>query len=284
MTGKVRIFITAFSLIIYIHHAQSECMPNDLKTHLYDELLEDHIFEMKMYPSETKENELLSVINTLCSSLTKNKKKDEEKFKILLTFQIMLLNFFQNNVSTNNFETICADLNCTDAYTVSWVNATVFGDMYRRSCNGSVSDLKCPSKSKTTISPSITAVENTTFFTTVGSITTAHKSSPSLTTVSPNFTAPENSSTVSSASTESKALKDAQSTINTCSGVLVFSLLLNVGLVLMVYHYQKQKPTPTQHFTYGRGESPQPPPMCSIHLDDVTAAILSQNAHHTHTS
>ncbi len=30
-----------------------------------------------------------------------------------------------------------------------------------------------------------------------------------------------------------------------------------------------------------RGESPHPPPMCSIHLDDATAAILHQNAHHT---
>ncbi len=29
------------------------------------------------------------------------------------------------------------------------------------------------------------------------------------------------------------------------------------------------------------GESPQPPPMCSIHPDDATAAILHQNAHHT---
>ncbi len=31
----------------------------------------------------------------------------------------------------------------------------------------------------------------------------------------------------------------------------------------------------------GRGGSPRPPPMCSIHLDDATAAILCQNAHHT---
>ncbi len=29
------------------------------------------------------------------------------------------------------------------------------------------------------------------------------------------------------------------------------------------------------------GGSPQPPPVCSIHLDDETAAILRQNAHHT---
>jgi len=33
-------------------------------------------------------------------------------------------------------------------------------------------------------------------------------------------------------------------------------------------------------FTW-KGESPQPPPMYSIHLDDVTAAILCQNAYHT---
>ncbi len=29
------------------------------------------------------------------------------------------------------------------------------------------------------------------------------------------------------------------------------------------------------------GESPQTPPVCSIHLEDATAAILHQNAHHT---
>ncbi len=32
----------------------------------------------------------------------------------------------------------------------------------------------------------------------------------------------------------------------------------------------------------GGGEgSPPPPPVCSIHLDNATAAILRQNAHHT---
>ncbi len=31
----------------------------------------------------------------------------------------------------------------------------------------------------------------------------------------------------------------------------------------------------------GGGESPHPPLMCSIHLDDATVAILCQNAHHT---
>jgi len=36
---------------------------------------------------------------------------------------------------------ICANLNCTDAYTLSWVNVTVFGDMYRRSCKGSISGM-----------------------------------------------------------------------------------------------------------------------------------------------
>ncbi len=31
----------------------------------------------------------------------------------------------------------------------------------------------------------------------------------------------------------------------------------------------------------GGGGSPHPPPVCSIHLDDATAAILCQNAPHT---
>ncbi len=37
----------------------------------------------------------------------------------------------------------------------------------------------------------------------------------------------------------------------------------------------------TQCALHRRGESPHPPPVCSIHLDDVTAAILRQNTHHT---
>ncbi len=37
----------------------------------------------------------------------------------------------------------------------------------------------------------------------------------------------------------------------------------------------------TQALYIVRGVSPHPPPVCSIHLDDATAAILYQNAHHT---
>ncbi len=37
----------------------------------------------------------------------------------------------------------------------------------------------------------------------------------------------------------------------------------------------------TQSALHRRGESPQSPPMCSMHLDDATATILHQNAHHT---
>ncbi len=39
----------------------------------------------------------------------------------------------------------------------------------------------------------------------------------------------------------------------------------------------------TQSALHGRGGggSPQPPPVCSIHLDDATAAILRQNTPHT---
>ncbi len=37
----------------------------------------------------------------------------------------------------------------------------------------------------------------------------------------------------------------------------------------------------TQSALHCEGESPHSPPVCSIHLDDATAAILRQNAHHT---
>ncbi len=38
----------------------------------------------------------------------------------------------------------------------------------------------------------------------------------------------------------------------------------------------------TQILLHDRGgRSPQPPPMCSIHLDDAMATILRQNAHQT---
>ncbi len=37
----------------------------------------------------------------------------------------------------------------------------------------------------------------------------------------------------------------------------------------------------TQSALHSKGLYPHPPPVCSIHLDDATAAILHQNAHHT---
>ncbi|XP_048061447.1 uncharacterized protein LOC125277149 isoform X4 [Megalobrama amblycephala] len=153
MIGKVWIFITAFSFITYVHYAQPACMPNDLKTHLDDCLLEEHLFQMKVFSSETKEHELLSIINTLCSTWTKNREKDIKKIRVVETFEIMLNNF------SENVDQLCVDLNCTDAYTVSTVNTTVFGDMYRRSCSGPVSDLKCPSKGTTTIRPKVVEIQ-----------------------------------------------------------------------------------------------------------------------------
>ncbi len=38
----------------------------------------------------------------------------------------------------------------------------------------------------------------------------------------------------------------------------------------------------TQSALHRRGGSPHPPPVCSIHLNDVTAAIVHQNPPHTH--
>ncbi len=37
----------------------------------------------------------------------------------------------------------------------------------------------------------------------------------------------------------------------------------------------------TQSALHSKGIFPHPPPVCSIHLDDATAAIFLQKAHHT---
>ncbi|XP_016302465.1 uncharacterized protein LOC107658433 isoform X4 [Sinocyclocheilus anshuiensis] len=179
MSGKVWILITAISFITHVYHVQSKCMKQDIKAHLDELMLEEHVFQIKVFSPETKEHELLSVINTLCSYWTNNKGKD--KLKVVQTFHIMLYNLDEK------FKDFCENLNCTDAYTVRGIDTATFGEMYRKSCDGSVSDLKCPSKSTplTTISP------------------TPEFSLTSLTTlVSPNITAPENLTADPSARTE----------------------------------------------------------------------------------
>ncbi|XP_026062303.1 uncharacterized protein LOC113045795 isoform X5 [Carassius auratus] len=146
MCGKVWTLITAFSFITYIHDVQSGCMQNDIKSHLDDLLLEEHMFEVKEFSPETKERELLSIVNSLCSIWSNNKLKNKNILRVLETFRIMLHNL------DHNFETLCTNLTCTEEYTVRRINTSTFGEMYKKSCGGSVSDLKCPSKS-TTINP-----------------------------------------------------------------------------------------------------------------------------------
>ncbi|XP_052406713.1 uncharacterized protein LOC127952366 isoform X1 [Carassius gibelio] len=169
MSGKVWILITAVSLITHVYHVQSKCMDRDIKAHLDEWLLKEHVFLMKVFSPEMKEHALLSVINTLCSYWINN--KGNNKLMVVQTFGMMLSDL------DKKYEDFCANLNCTDAYTVRIIDTATFGEMYRNSCNGSVSDLKCPSKSAplTTISP------------------TPESSITSLTTlVSPKITAPEN--------------------------------------------------------------------------------------------
>ncbi|XP_026062285.1 uncharacterized protein LOC113045795 isoform X3 [Carassius auratus] len=219
MCGKVWTLITAFSFITYIHDVQSGCMQNDIKSHLDDLLLEEHMFEVKEFSPETKERELLSIVNSLCSIWSNNKLKNKNILRVLETFRIMLHNL------DHNFETLCTNLTCTEEYTVRRINTSTFGEMYKKSCGGSVSDLKCPSKS-TTINP-------TTEYT--------------LTTVSPNITATENMTAVSSARTETiiQALKDDNrhlwAATKASLGLLVVSFLLNVVLLLMVVHVYRKK-------------------------------------------
>ncbi|XP_050955828.1 uncharacterized protein LOC127156774 isoform X2 [Labeo rohita] len=254
MSGKFWILITSVLFITHVYDVQCECMPQDLKTHLDDVLLEEHMFEVKVFSPETKENELLSVINTVCSYWTNNKGKNEDELAVLKTFRIMLLHLDENK-EIDNF---CAKLNCTDSYMVRHINTTTFRAMYKNSCGGSVSDLKCPSKSTslTTVGPTVKL--STTFLTTVNLFTTDPENATSLTTlVSPNITASENLTEVSSARTETiiQELKDNNqnlfATIIACSGLLVVSLVLNVVLTLKVSRMQRQYPQSGNALTSG---------------------------------
>ncbi|XP_050955856.1 uncharacterized protein LOC127156774 isoform X6 [Labeo rohita] len=208
MSGKFWILITSVLFITHVYDVQCECMPQDLKTHLDDVLLEEHMFEVKVFSPETKENELLSVINTVCSYWTNNKGKNEDELAVLKTFRIMLLHLDENK-EIDNF---CAKLNCTDSYMVRHINTTTFRAMYKNSCGGSVSDLKCPSKST------------------------------SLTTVGP---------TVKLIQELKDNNQNLFATIIACSGLLVVSLVLNVVLTLKVSRMQRQYPQSGNALTSG---------------------------------
>ncbi|XP_026064326.1 uncharacterized protein LOC113047206 isoform X2 [Carassius auratus] len=196
MSGKVWILITAVSLITHVYHVQSKCMDRDIKAHLDEWLLKEHVFLMKVFSPEMKEHALLSVINTLCSYWINN--KGNNNLMVVKTFGMMLSDL------DKKYEDFCANLNCTDAYTVRIIDTTTFGEMYRNSCNGSVSDLKCPSKSAP------------------------------LTTISPT---PESNVTADPPGHTKLINKDDDqwATIKTCSGLLVVSFLLNIVLLLKVF-------------------------------------------------
>ncbi len=63
-------------------------------------------------------------------------------------------------------------------------------------------------------------------------------------------------------------------------GRLVIIIIIKIIIIIICYIYIALFWVLKALYIEGE-ESPQPPPMCSIHLDDVTAAILCQNAQHT---
>ncbi|XP_057201746.1 uncharacterized protein LOC130561434 isoform X2 [Triplophysa rosa] len=184
MSGKAwtfTLFTTVSFFTIYIHHAKSECMPNDLPSHLHEELLEDHLFEMKVFLDSKEQHKVLSVINTLCSTWNKNMNKEMKKFKIIETFKIMLEHLFNKTKEITGSQELlqeCGKYNCTDAdgYLTTSINITAFGSMYSEYCNTSLSGLECPSKKRTTSStsnsPAPTASELTNHIGTASSNTT----------------------------------------------------------------------------------------------------------------
>ncbi|XP_051570995.1 uncharacterized protein LOC127450725 isoform X2 [Myxocyprinus asiaticus] len=243
MCGKAWTLINLLSAILFItnvHHGQCDCMHNGIKVHLYDELMEDHLFEIKVFsPSETNLAEqqltLLSVMNTLCSSWNKNKKK-KEKFKVVESFEIML-NYIipeRNGNSIEYIEKVCADHSCTGGYKTNYVNKTIFGQMYLQSCNESLSALKCPSKERTTSSPprikqTITVFE---YLSTTPSAKTIHQTinlstTPSATTIH---------QTMNHQIENKTQMQEMLSTVNSYNWSLAVSLLLNILLLFCVWY------------------------------------------------
>ncbi|XP_051572136.1 uncharacterized protein LOC127451452 isoform X2 [Myxocyprinus asiaticus] len=234
MSGKIWTLmnlLTAVSFITHVHNGQCGCMPQDIEIHLYEELMEDHLFEFKVFsPSETNLTEeqliLLSVFNTLCSSWNKNK-DNGDKFKAVQTFRMMLHHIIAEsyNIECNSSECIgevCANHNCTGGYKINYVNKTTFGEKFNKTCNESLLDLKCPTKESTTpltsdAPPNSTASE---YLSTTLTETTTHQ------TTNPKIE-------------QSKQMQ--KMLINTFSWVLAVSLLLNILLLFCVWYLYKKK-------------------------------------------
>nr|XP_055049884.1 uncharacterized protein LOC129436060 isoform X31 [Misgurnus anguillicaudatus] len=209
MSGKAwmfTLFTTALLITSHVHYAQSECYPGDLVSHLYEELLEDHWFQIKKF-SDSKVPQLLSVINTLCSTWIKNRNLTDT-FKVVKTFKGMLEALFKpENVS----QTLCEKYICTDGYTFQYVNKSDFGLMYNKNCKESVKGLTCPSKS---MPPSASATTSTVFTSTPPS-TSANSTTSTVSTSTPTSTSAN--STTSTVPTSTPPSTSANSTASTVS-------------------------------------------------------------------
>ncbi|KAA0701496.1 hypothetical protein E1301_Tti023892 [Triplophysa tibetana] len=238
MSGKAWTFtlLTSVSFFtIYIHHAKSECMLPDLQSHLHDELLDDHLFEMKEFLNSKEQHKVLSVINTLCSTWKKNMNKSVEKFPVIKTIQIMLEHLFNNveEMNPQKFKQECDKYNCTDGYHTTYMDVHSFGKMYSENCDTSLSGLECPSEKRTTSStsksPALTASERTTSSKPeISQNNTAHEywSTASSTTTVPQFTFETYQGYL--ADTSIKVLLDA-------------SVLLNVLLIFWLWNMNNRK-------------------------------------------
>ncbi|XP_056608853.1 uncharacterized protein LOC130426222 isoform X2 [Triplophysa dalaica] len=238
MSGKAWTFtlLTTVSFFtINVHHAKSECMLPDLQSHFNENLLEDHLFEMKEFHYSKEEYKVLSLINTLCSTWNKNR-NNMEKFEVIKTYIMMLESLFKDIKENNSKDLLqnCARYNCSDGYRTTYMNVTAFGHMYLKYCKTSPSD--CPSEKRTTSStsnsPALTASERTTSSKPeISQTTTAHEcTASSKTTHSPISDTSESNTTIQ------ERLADMSIKV-----LLAASLLLNVLLLFWLWHKNRKK-------------------------------------------
>ncbi|KAB5553530.1 hypothetical protein PHYPO_G00039710 [Pangasianodon hypophthalmus] len=239
MKGKSQAFwIVLAGVFLAARVCDAECIKLNFKAHITDHLLIDHWFQMKNFTptgEEVKEqHELLSVINTICSSFLANEMfyhpnpiNKTIQTKVVWTY-LQMVKALVNASSWNDTVQFCQKHSCFESFGTSFINTTQFENMYKKVCKWKISIPECPFPQSTTTA-------------------TSHTSTP---------TAPEPREQTSSESPNENISKqpiksDVQNPESQCvSSGLVVSVVVNIILMILVsvglYHQGRRYLRPVQ--------------------------------------
>ncbi|KAF4093192.1 hypothetical protein AMELA_G00030170 [Ameiurus melas] len=164
MKGKSRAFwIVLAGVFLTARVCDAACMTLNFKDYITDNLLLDHWFHMKNFTPTGEEvkaqHEILSVINSICSSLLANERfysadpnDGDMKTKVVWTYRKMV-NELVNPSDTVQF---CRNHTCSESYGTSFINMTQFENIYKKVCNWTGPAPECPFPQSTTAAVSPT--------------------------------------------------------------------------------------------------------------------------------